>query len=304
MAIGALGTPLIALGAVAPAGGVDLRGERNNGDYLNRVKVPTAEKTLREALFDSDTSRELSQRYQAMQDAYEHRRNHGLNGREEQYRYHDANRSIVNWTLSKMLDDKLRTPVRRWAWRSVRDKLRGKPEQAKHGHERGHADLHGTIGSAQEASARIENIQEEEASGFSFFKAYRAVEYFYNNGLMLDDTMLMRFQYDVPSGVMNLSFMGDIINANFEYYTIPLAFGSGGMSSGTTNPDQLALSLSKDLKELGLSTGVNYKIGTRALNYGVNKHLTGPLSAAVSQARYADASRNETTCRLNLGMSF
>ncbi len=286
---------------------VQLASEIHSGDYLKHVVAPPPEQTLNTMMFNKGMSSEGLMRYTTIYNAYEERHNYGLTQMEDQLRYKEANKSLTDWTMHRLLDDNFRTPVRRFVVKSVKDTMHGDDSSSS-------SDPRQTDGSAPETKDRVAGAQNskpvkatEDSSGISLREMYGTVETFYNNGLKLDKNTLMRFQYDVPGGVMDLAFKGSIVDTSFDYYVMPLNFAAtgGGFGGNAANPERAAVSISKNLSELGLSTGMHYGLMSRSLNYGMSKTLVGPLSAGVNQAHYGmDSSKDETTYRVNLGLAF
>ncbi|MBI3558210.1 MAG: hypothetical protein HY074_18240 [Deltaproteobacteria bacterium] len=299
----------VALAAPIPGGHeVLLASETHNGDYLKHVETPPPLPTLNTMMFSKGMSSEGYLRYNTIYNANEERHNYGLVNMEDQIRYKDANRSLTDWTMHRLLDDNFRTPVRRFVVKSVKDTM--------HRDDAGDRPDSKIISSSPASDSAnsptgtdtgTATVKTPESHSLSIREVYGTVETFYNNGLKLDKDTLMRFQYDVPGGVMDLAFKGSIVDTSFDYYVMPLNFSAtgGGFGGNTANPDRAAVTVSKSLNDLGLSTGMHYGLMTRSLNYGMSKHLLGPLSAGVNQAHNGlDSSKDETTYRLNLGIVF
>lgn len=297
-----------------PARAIVLTSQPGSGNYLKHVDEPVHEKTLKERVFNHSMSSELGQRYSAIIKERDEAHAYGLNRLETELRFQQQNRDLRNWAMRRLLDDNLRRPVRKFVVREFKNTVRSLRESrpatdAKSGRPSNPAASSPTAKTATTASSsnNAKHHQEERTNGLSISEIYMRLENFYNHGLWLDSKTLMRFQYDIPGGVMDLAFTGSIVDASFDYFVRPLEFSllDGGLSNAQTQAERMQITMSKSLGDFGLSTGMHYGLMTRALDAGMNKHLVGPLSAGVSQSYYAtNPSRNETTYRLNFGLAF
>lgn len=292
--------------AIEPHQKVILVAEHGNGDYLNHIDAPAGDPTLNERVFNKGMANELKARYAAIYDSYEKNKNYGLGGLKNDIRYNDADKDLGSWTMHRMLDEQIRTPMRRYVWNEVRSLRHHDDDKPTGASGASGEQANGPSGASGASGAGVATAQAKPSSSTSLREMYGVVENFYNNGLWLNKETLMKFQYDMPGGTMNLAFKGGLVDTSLDYYVVPLNFSSsGGFGGNSANAERAAVSLNRGFRSLGFSTDMHYGLMSRSLSYGCAKTLYGPLSAGVNQLNtLADSSHNETTYRLTFGMTF
>ena len=75
-----------------------------NTTYLNGIQPPPREETMHEILFDKSVSTEMSSRYNSFYENYEKKKRYRLDRLEDYYSYHQANKSLMEWTMKKLVE--------------------------------------------------------------------------------------------------------------------------------------------------------------------------------------------------------
>ena len=248
--------------------------ERNNGDYLNHVPgAPVKQSSLNNAIFDKTIAAEMTEKYNSFNAAYEQKQAYRLNRIEDYINYQKANQDLVEWTVKKLLqyhfENTLKNQVEQSARRAVSE------SHSKEGR------------AAASAVVAISNV-------------HKAIN---NSTFQLSENTKTKFKYDFPSGQMRVGLTGPFVDANVDYRLKPV--DPDQRVGVVEQPEKLGLGLSKSFRSLAASSSVHYAVQHQTLNYGMNKHLMGPVSAQVEQVHgVADSSKDETLYRVNVGMSF
>lgn len=113
-----------------------------------------------------------------------------------------------------------------------------------------------------------------------------------------------RVRFDLPRTTARVDFVSPVVDADAQYRV-----GSGHAPlSGATGPvlsDRATVGISRGFSQIAMSTGVRYGVDSGSLNYGVTKHIHGPLSAGVYHSQsLKNAAADNTMVQLNVGMGF
>lgn len=252
-----------------------LRPEQSNGDYLRNVEVANKpeESANNSMLFEKSISQEMAEKFNSFNDSYEQRQLYQLNDYGDNLRYQQCNKDLAEWTIKKLIQYHIENTVRNDV-----EKAAKRATQSGSPTERGAANTVIAISNIQKA------IMKESTFKFGETKT--------------------RFKYDLPSGAMRVGVVSPLADANMDYQAKGLNSQSQ-VGAGTQQPEKLSVSLTRKLKFVDATTKARYGMVTNTLNYGVDKHIVGPLSAQVDRAHnIADNSKDETVFRLSFGASF
>lgn len=252
-----------------------IKPDARHGAYLDEVN-PEHEKAARvdsynTAIFDKSIADEMNQRYHSFYDGFEARGPYQLNERADYIRFQEANRELVDWTIKRLLQWHLDHTVKGSLEKQAKEKARAK-----------------TANNTERAAAQT------VVTLSAVSKAIRGTSFTVN------EKTKVRFKYDLASGMALFNLISPFADAAIDYHS-----RLGTRQLGGAAPEKMSIRLFRRVEEIGASTGVQYGLLSQTLNCSVQKSLVGPLSAAVSQVRnMSDASRDETTFRLDLGTHF
>jgi hypothetical protein len=252
-----------------------LRPEGTSSAILKEPIVPKEDPTLNSQIFDKTISDEMTQKFNSFNRAYEARTTWRLDGPEDYLRYQQANKDLVEWTIKKLLQYHFDHTLTHKVEEGVKRAAEGPSKPGENSAEKG----------AARAAIAVVNVQ----------KAIR------NSTFNLGADTKTKFNYDFPSGMMKVGMTSPYLDVAMDYRMKP----ADPVVGSVTPPEKLGVGANKQIKLVSATPSVHYGLISSTLNYGVNKHLVGPLSAQVDQAHNVrDTSKDETLFRLNLGTSF
>jgi hypothetical protein len=253
-----------------------LRPEGTSSGILKEPVLPKEDPSLNSQIFDKTISDEMTQKFNSFNRAYEARTMWRLDGPEDYLRYQQANKDLVEWTIKKLLQYHFEHTLTNSVEQSVK---RAAEQPSKPG------DNNSGEKAAARAAIAVVNVQ----------KAIR------NSTFNLGEDTKTKFHYDFPSGSMKVGMTSPYVDLGVDYRIKP----ADPVVGSVMPPEKLGVGANKQIKLVNATPSVHYGLISSTLNYGVNKHLVGPLSAQVDQAHNVrDTSKDETLFRLNLGTSF
>ncbi|MBI3542713.1 MAG: hypothetical protein HY075_05495 [Deltaproteobacteria bacterium] len=256
----------------ANAAGPDLKPEERNGDYLKQVPgAPLAIGSLNSMIFDKAISAEMTEKYQAFNRDYEAKQAYRLTSPADYMNYQKANQDLVEWTIKKLLqyhfENTLKNRVEEGAKRAARE-------------------------------SKSSETQAAASAVMTVSKVQKAIT---NTTLNLGQDTKTRFKYDFPSGVMRVGMTSPLADASMDYRIKAPDPAPGAIAQ----PEKLSVGVSRNFREIAASTSARYSLVGQTVNYGMSKHVLGPVSAQVDQVHnIRDTSKDETVYRVNVGLKF
>ncbi len=148
------------------------------------------------------------------------------------------------------------------------------------------------------AENSVKKAPKDTAAGKTVGTAAATMKALQNSTMNFGEDTKARFKYDLPHGTMSLGVTSPLVNTSMNYKVSSLTHSTG-------DAETLTVGMDKQIKPLQTSTSARYGVVSQTMNYGLNKHLAGPLSAGVDQYRdLRDPGRDEVVGRLNFGTSF
>lgn len=274
-----------------------IKPEKSNGDYLRNAgnfksKDPLSADHREDIpyntdIFTKEVTDEMQQKFSFTRE-YEAREAYNLNDQHAYMQNNQNHRDLVEWTLKKLLqyhlDNTVKTKVEKAAKEAVTP---SKTVSSKTGSSSSSSNSNAPEKGAAQAALTISKIH----------SALR------NTTINFSEKTKTRFRYDIPSGRLTFGFISPIFDAEMDYRT--RVGSNAAFGSPADQPEKLSVGLFKKLDFVDASTNVRYGLVSENLNCGVNKHIVGPLTAQVDQAKnFRDTSRDETSFRLNFGTNF
>jgi hypothetical protein len=272
------------LAAIDPEHPYDsIKPEQHNGDYLNDVKTAELEGNkngVNQEIFNKEISDEMKQKFNSFNTGYEARELYHLNSRAQYRQYEQANKDLAEWTLKKLLQYHLENTLVKKVEESAK-RAANAPVPAK---DKGKG---GETRAAAKTVMAISSVQ----------KALR------NTQFNLGANTKTRIRYDFPNGTVKAGITSPICDASPDYRIRPT---SSTPAVGQINqPEKLSLNVSRNFEFIKASSSFSYAMVSETMSYGVNKNISGALSAQFNKTNnMRDNSKDETLFRLNFGTSF
>lgn len=252
-----------------------IKPDMRQGAYLEEVNPEHEKASLSSpynaAIFDKSIADEMNEKYHSFYDSFAARGPYQLNDRADYIRYQEANKELAEWTVKKLIQWHLDHTIKGNLEKQAKEKAKSKSSNS----------------SDRAAAQTVMALS-------AVSKAIRGTSYSFSNKTKA------RLKYDLASGTAMFNLISPIADAAVDYRS-----SLGTRQLGAAVPERMSVRLTRKFEDLGASTGVQYGLISQTLNYGLNKSLVGPLSAAVHQAHHMnDTSRDETTFRLDLGTHF
>ncbi len=150
------------------------------------------------------------------------------------------------------------------------------------------------------AENSTKKTDQNSAAGKTVVTTVKAVQAIQNTAVNLGENTKARFRYNLPNGTATLGLNSSIVNTSVDYRTKPLT-----ATVGDPGMEKLTVSMDKQINPIKVKTYSRYGLVHQTLNYGMNRHIVGPVSAQIDQYQYFNQhDRNETVGRINLGFNF
>ena len=250
-----------------------LKPEARNGDYLNDVKgAPETEVGYNAHIFEKSVADEMTSKFNSFNEGFEARSPWQLNNHGDYLRYQESSKELAEWTIKRLIQWHLD--------HTIKDNLE---KQAK------------------ETAKNTSSNNSDRAAAQTVMALSSVTKAIRGTSMNLTANTKARLKYDLPSGALILGLTSPIADATVDWHS---RVGTRQLGA-SSDPEKMSVKVSREFKDVGAGTRVQYGLGTQQLNYGVNKSLVGPLSAGVDQAHnMRDTSKDETVVRINFGTRF